>query len=104
MWMRMLVYLPSILVHLFHDITSANELTLNIDLWNRRPIGVVLDCLSEVIISKDIHVLVLLDSVCVEKGDHVLGESAAGHLACPFHEKADIVLLNPSGDMFSELV
>ena len=42
------------LIHFSHDVAAADELTLNVQLRYRRPIGVVLDALTYLRIGKDI--------------------------------------------------
>src|SRR5690606_12937594 len=61
------------LEHLADDIASADELTLDIELWNGRPVGIFLDALPELVRSQDIDALVV-DAEIIEDLDHLARE------------------------------
>src|SRR3546814_4440954 len=63
--------------HLHHDVGAADELALHIELRDRRPVGIVLDALT------DFHVLqhvdaVIFDAEAVEHRDRARGKAALG--------------------------
>ena len=92
-----------IFVHLFHDIASAHELAFDIDLRYRRPVTIVFDLLSELLVSKHVHVLER-HFVCSEQHRDILAEATLWHLFGPLHEDTNIILLNRSSDVLDHRV
>ena len=41
--------------HLHHDVGPADELAFDVELWNRRPVGIFLDASADLGVLKDVH-------------------------------------------------
>ena len=46
------------LKHFAHDVATAQELTLDLELRDRRPIGVILDALTDAFVIKNVHAFI----------------------------------------------
>ena len=79
-------------MHLLHNVTPADKLSLDVNLRDSRPIGIHLNLLSEDLVFQAVDVFVLLDVVELENLDYVIGESTARHLPAALHEQANVVL------------
>ncbi len=82
-------------MHLLHDVASTDEFSFDINLWNGGPIRILFNRSAQSLISQNIHILVLFDTIGVHKDDNVSAEAALGHLSCALHKHADIVLIDP---------
>ena len=89
-------------MHLLHDVTSTHELAFDVHLGDGWPVRVVLNGLPQGVIGQNVHVLILLDPVCVHENDNISAEAALWHLPCALHENADIVITNPLGNVFGD--
>ena len=90
-------------MHLLHDITTSEELTFDVDLWNGWPIGVVFNLIPNLLALEHVDILVLFNSIELEDLDYVVRETASWHLSVAFHEQAYVVLSNPFVDLLSEV-
>ena len=91
------------LVHLHHDVRSADEFTLHIKLRNGGPVRIGLDALAHV------HVLQHIDAVIVhaqmiEDRDRAAGKPALGEQRRAFHEQDNIAAVHFTGNLASGLV
>ncbi len=89
-------------MHLLHDVATSHKFSFNINLWNGGPIRVLFDRSAQSLISQNIHILVLFDTIGVHEDDNVSAEATLGHLSGTFHEHTDIVLIDPSRDMLGD--
>jgi len=85
------------LEHLHHDVGAANELTLHIELRNRRPIGIFLDAGPDLRVLKDVDRLVLRAET-LEDGYSAALKAALGEERGALHEKHDVVPLDDVAD------
>jgi hypothetical protein len=86
-------------MHLFDNIASPNELSLDIELRNSGPVRVFLDSFTDILISKDINILIVAEAVVLKHLDDIVGETTSGHLFASFHEKHDVIALDPFGKL-----
>ena len=91
-------------MHFLHDVAPTNELSLDVNLRNRRPVGVLFDRGSESFIGEDVDILVFLDSVSIQENDDVPAEAALRHFAGAFHEDANIIFGDPLRDVLSHFI
>ena len=72
------------LVHLHHDVRAADELAVDVELRDRRPVGVVLDALADSSSSSTLTVFRSVDAAGLQDLDGAAGEAAhAGTAPCP---------------------
>jgi len=81
------------LEHLADDIAAADELSLHVQLRNRRPVGVFLDSLAQLVGSEDIDALVV-DAEVVEDLHDLTREAAQRLVGGALHEEHDVVGLD----------
>src|SRR5574340_1045314 len=74
-----------VLVHLGHDVGTADEFTLDVKLRNGRPIGVVLDPLADLRILQHIHGKQLFHAQCLQDGHCFAGKTALRELRAALH-------------------
>src|SRR5690606_15198151 len=74
------------LVHLAHDVAAADELSVDVDLGDGRPVGVGLDALADLRIGEDVHGGHLRDAGGAQRLHRPGGEAAHGEVGGPFHE------------------
>ena len=86
-------------MHLFDNIASPNELSLDIKLWNSGPVGVFLDPFANILISKNINILIVAEAVVLKHLDNIVRETTSGHLFTSLHEEYDIIALDPFGEL-----
>ena len=82
-------------MHFFDDVTSTHKVTLDVKLRNCRPVRVLLDTLTHLLISEDVNVLVISNTVELEHLHNVVTETASGHLLRALHEENCIVCGDP---------
>src|SRR5690606_9345071 len=90
------------LKHLTDDVAAADELALNVELRDRRPVGIVLDALAKLVRGQDIDALVV-DAEVVENLHHLTREAALRKAGRALHEEHHVVALDfvvdESGDL-----
>jgi len=86
------------LVHLAHDIAAADELTLDIELGNGRPVGEALDAFTQSLIFEYVHVFERYSKVLEDLGGG-RRETALGKFGRSLHEKNDVVALDRLFDL-----
>jgi len=74
------------LVHLLDDVAPAHQLPLDVQLRVRRPVGVLLQPLADLLVPEDVKRGVL-DAGLIEGVDHPAAEPAPRLLAVPLHEE-----------------
>src|SRR5258705_516193 len=78
------------LEHFAHDVASADEFALDVELWDRGPVGVDLDAIPQ--FGRDVHVERLVsDPDIFENLDHLTRKSTLWKLPRAFHEEHDVV-------------
>src|ERR1700674_1440856 len=83
----------AVLVKLAHDIAPADELAVDVDLRDRRPVAVALDRLPQLLVGKHAEGL----ERRAERLEDLYGrsrEAALRKVAVAFHEKDDLVLFD----------
>ena len=90
-------------MHFLDDVAASEEFSLDVDLWDGRPVAEIFDLLSQLAVGQHVDVL-KLDAVCAEEHDNILGEAALGHLLGSLHEDAYVVFFDLSLDRLDELV
>jgi len=83
-------------MHVEQDVGATNEFALDVDLRDRRPGGVFLDPLSQLLVLEDIKGLELgqVNAVDVEELDGGAGEATLGLIGSALHEQDEVVLLD----------
>src|SRR5262249_41645220 len=81
----------ALLEHLTHDIATADELALDVELGNGRPIGEALDALANTHIVEDVNVAVA-DAEMAEDLRHLRGEAALRKILGALHKHDDVVV------------
>lgn len=81
----------SVLVHGNQDVASAHKLLVDVQLRDRRPVGVLLDALSQIWVLQDVkgRELVGADALDAEDLDDGAREAALGGLGRALHEQDD---------------
>src|SRR6185437_15517561 len=79
--------------HLHHDVGSADELALHVELRNRRPVGIFLDCLADLRVLEHVHRFVARAEP-LENGDCAARKAALREQRRPLHEQDDVVVLH----------
>ena len=74
------------LEHFSYDIAAAEEFTLDVELRDRRPVGIVLDALTDIGIGKDVDALIVHAEI-IENLDHLSGETALRNWGVPFMKR-----------------
>src|SRR5258707_11362018 len=78
------------LEHFAHDVASADEFALDVELWDRGPVGVDLDAIPQ--FGRVVHVERLVsDPDIFENLDHLARKSTLWKLRRAFHEEQDVV-------------
>src|SRR6266436_4648960 len=78
------------LEHFAHDVASADEFALDVELWDRGPVGVDLDAIPQ--FGRVVHIERLVrDPNIFEKLDHLTRKSTLWKLRRAFHEEHDVV-------------
>ena len=85
----------AISMHLLDYVAAADQLPLHVQLREGRPVRPLLHRLSQLLVGKNVHVLVVVNAVELEDLDDIVGETAPGHLLRALHEEDDIVALHP---------
>src|SRR3954469_11170539 len=81
------------LEHLADDVATADELALDVELRNGRPVGIGLDAVAQFGGFQDVQALVT-DPDVIEDLHHLPGKAALGKLRCAFHKQYDVVRLH----------
>src|SRR5712675_1719784 len=81
------------LEHLADNVAAADELTLDVELRNGRPVGIGLDAVAQFGGFKDIQSLVA-DPDVIEDLHHLSGKTALRKLRRALHEQHDVVRLH----------
>src|SRR3546814_18591121 len=79
------------------DVCSSGS--LHVKLGNGRPVGILLDAITDLLVGQDIDALVIKTEV-IENLDDLPGETALGKLRSALHEEDNIVRLYFIGDEF----
>lgn len=87
------------LEHLADNVASPDEFALDVELWDRRPVRIFLDAVSERVVGQHVDALVG-DAEIVEDLDDLAGESALRKLRGSLHEENDVVGLDFIVDEF----
>src|SRR5690606_6515921 len=90
------------LEHLAYDVASADELALDVELRDRRPAGIFLDALAQLVGGEDVDALVV-DSEIVEDLHHLTGEAALRKARRALHEEHHVVALDFAVDETGDL-
>ena len=77
------------LEHLAHDIAAADELALHVKLGNGRPVGIILDSLTQIAVGQHVDAFVV-DAEIVENLDHLPGEATLRKTGRALHEKNNV--------------
>ena len=85
----------AISMHLLDYVAAADQLPLHVQLREGGPVRPLLHRLSQLLVGKNVHVLVVVNAVELEDLDDIVGETAPGHLLRALHEEDDIVALHP---------
>src|SRR5262249_6023429 len=80
----------ALLEHLAHDVATAHELTLDVELRDRRPLRERLDAFADAHVFQHVHILVV-DPHVAEDLRHLGGETALGKILGPLHEHNHVV-------------
>ena len=91
-------------MHLLHDVASAHKLSLNVDLGNCGPVWVNFDLAAQLLISKHIYILELLDAVSLQQHGDKATESTLGHFLGTLHEDNHVVVVDPLCESLLELL
>src|SRR5574340_407223 len=91
------------LVHLHHDVRAADELALDVELRDRRPVGVFLDALADRLVVEDVDRLEVVDATGLEHLDRAAGEPAHRKLGGALHEKHDAIALDEVVDTLPDV-
>src|SRR3954452_19471105 len=83
--------------HLHHDVGSADELTLHIQLWDGWPIGIILDALSDFGVLQDVDRFVFRAKT-VENGDRSARKAALREKGGTLHEKHHLIVPDDLAD------
>ena len=86
------------LEHFAHDVATADEFALHIELRDRRPIGEILDALANTFVFEHIDALIG-HAQMVENLHDLTGETAHRKIRRAFHEEHDII----AGDFVFDL-
>src|SRR5450755_2413312 len=81
------------LVHLGHDVRAADELAVDVELWDGRPVGVALDALADLFVLEDVDRLQVAHPTGLQDLDCAAGEAAHRELRRSLHEEDDPVAL-----------
>src|ERR1700759_4244876 len=87
------------LEHLADDVATADELALDVELRNGRPVRIDLDAVAQVGGLQNVEALVA-DADVVEDLHHLTGKTALRKLRRALHEKHDVVRLHFAVDEF----
>lgn len=81
----------TVLVHGHQDVAAADELLVDVQLWDRGPVGELLDALAQLRILEDVEggELVRVDALQAQDLDGGAGEAALGGLGGALHEEHD---------------
>src|SRR5580765_5494630 len=82
------------LVHLGHDVRAADELAVDVELGDRRPVRIFLDALADLLVLEDVHRLQVGDAAGLEDLDRAAGKAAHRELRGSLHEKDDAMALD----------
>src|SRR5450755_4692643 len=82
------------LVHLGHDVRAADEFAVDVELGNRRPVGVALDALADLLVLEDVDRLQVADAAGLQDLDGAAGKAAHRKLGRSLHEENDAVVLD----------
>ena len=82
-------------MHFLHDVAATNELTFDVDLRDRWPVGVSLDLIPQKLVLQYVDILIFSDSIKLENLHHIVRKSAPWHFTGAFHKKANVVVSNP---------
>src|SRR3954471_2185752 len=80
------------LEHLHHDVGTAEEFALHVELRHGRPIGIVLDAGADLRVLEDVDGLVLHGEM-IEDRDGAAGKAALRKERRALHEQHDVVIL-----------
>ena len=86
-------------MHLLYYVAATDELTLNIELRNGRPVRELLYALAYLLVCQYINILVILNSVELENLDYVVREATTGHFPRPLHKEHHVIVLNPLSEL-----
>ena len=81
------------LEHFAHDVATAEEFALHIELRNGRPVGIVLDTLTDIGVGKHVDRLVIHTDV-IQHLDNLAGEPTLREFRGALHEEHDVVGLD----------
>src|SRR5690606_31950395 len=89
------------LVHLHHDVRSADELALDVELWNRGPIAVFLDALANAFVFQHVHRFqgAGLDTAGLEDLDGAARKTAHGEAGIALHEEHHVARFDDLVDL-----
>ena len=85
----------AISMHLLDYVAAADQLPLHVQLRECGLVRPLLHRLSQLLVGKNVHILVVIDAVELEDLDDIVGEAAPGHLLRALHEEDDIIALHP---------
>src|SRR5574337_2037522 len=91
------------LVHLHHDVRAADELALDVQLRDRRPVGVILDALADLLVLEDVDRLQVGDPAGLQHLDRAAREPAHRVLGGALHEKHDAFALDELVDALPDV-
>ena len=84
-------------MHLTHDVTTSDELLLDVDLRDCWPVRVLLNRLSDLVILKHVDIF-KLHTVGVKQHNDISAEPTLRLLLCALHEHNNIVGIYPFGE------
>src|SRR6476620_3995050 len=82
------------LVHLRHDVGPADELAVDVELRDRRPVGVALDALPNGFVFENVDGLQIVNAARLQDLDCPSRKAAHRELGGPLHEEHDAVALH----------
>src|SRR5262245_47656694 len=84
-----------------HDVGAADELTVHVQLRERRPVRVLLQTLTKLGVGENVHVT-KVDAAFLQDPDHVRAEAALREMLRALHEEHDLAALDRRLDAFAK--
>ena len=94
----------AISMHLLDYVAAADQLPLHVQLRECGPVRPFLHRLSQLLVGKNVHILVVVDAVELEDLHNVVAEATPRHLSGTFHEKDCVVGGDPLGELLIQLL
>ncbi|CAM2149226.1 hypothetical protein PT2222_210042 [Paraburkholderia tropica] len=84
----------AVLIHLHHDVRTADEFALHVELRNRGPVREFLDALADFVVLEHVDGLELIDAAGFQDLHRAAREAAHRKLRVALHEKDDGVFVD----------